>query len=316
MIGHPDRRIDNDRHQHGNRQSYHDPGNERIDDQIAATALWANQSGATAGAVAASDVAAVIARPREGRGARARTPLPSSSSSVPSCSCAARGGFSDEYSEPLGAKSSSLALRQSNNNARRKRSSCRLRPPAGYAPLDIAGIPAFLSRQPDIAARLDGQPGDWQVSEIGDGNLNLVFLVEGPAGGVCVQAGPALCAACRRELADAAAARLLRARMPQGARPPRRHAAADRLSLRAGPLRNRHGTARAPYHHATGHDPGHRLSAVCRRHRSLPGAVAVLHLRPRSVGSRQEAPNGGLLRQHRALQDHRGSHLHRSLHDP
>src|SRR5512134_1443838 len=42
--------------------------------------FWANQSGATAGAVAASDVAAVIARPREGRGARARTPLPRSSS--------------------------------------------------------------------------------------------------------------------------------------------------------------------------------------------------------------------------------------------
>ena len=62
-----------------------------------------------------------------------------------------------------------------------------LKTPAGYAPLDIASIPAFLSRQPDIAARLGGQPGDWQVSEIGDGNLNLVFLVRGPAGGVCVK---------------------------------------------------------------------------------------------------------------------------------
>jgi hypothetical protein len=42
-----------------------------------------------------------------------------------------------------------------------------LETPAGYAPLDIASIPAFLARQPDISARLGGQPGDWQVSEVG-----------------------------------------------------------------------------------------------------------------------------------------------------
>jgi 5-methylthioribose kinase len=62
-----------------------------------------------------------------------------------------------------------------------------LETPAGYAPLDSASIPVFLSRQPDVADRLGGGPGDWQVSEVGDGNLNLVFLVKGPAGGVCVK---------------------------------------------------------------------------------------------------------------------------------
>jgi 5-methylthioribose kinase len=62
-----------------------------------------------------------------------------------------------------------------------------LETPAGYAPLDSASIPAFLAKLPEIAARLGGKPGDWKVSEVGDGNLNLVFLVKGPAGGVCIK---------------------------------------------------------------------------------------------------------------------------------
>jgi 5-methylthioribose kinase len=62
-----------------------------------------------------------------------------------------------------------------------------LETPSGYAPLDSGNIPAFLSRLPNIAARLGGRPVDWQVSEVGDGNLNLVFLVRGPTGGVCIK---------------------------------------------------------------------------------------------------------------------------------
>lgn len=62
-----------------------------------------------------------------------------------------------------------------------------LETPAGYVPLDSASIPAFLSGLPKIAARLGGRPVDWQVSEVGDGNLNLVFLVRGPAGGICIK---------------------------------------------------------------------------------------------------------------------------------
>ena len=30
-------------------------------------------------------------------------------------------------------------------------------------------------------------PSDWRIREVGDGNLNLVFIVEGPAGGVVVK---------------------------------------------------------------------------------------------------------------------------------
>jgi 5-methylthioribose kinase len=62
-----------------------------------------------------------------------------------------------------------------------------LETPAGYAPLDTASIPAFLAKLPEIAARLGGNPGQWKVGEVGDGNLNLVFLVKGPAGGVCIK---------------------------------------------------------------------------------------------------------------------------------
>ncbi|HVR66093.1 MAG TPA: S-methyl-5-thioribose kinase [Verrucomicrobiae bacterium] len=59
--------------------------------------------------------------------------------------------------------------------------------PAGYRPLDAASLPPFLATLPAVAARLGGTPGDWKVSEVGDGNLNLVFIVRGPAGGVCVK---------------------------------------------------------------------------------------------------------------------------------
>jgi 5-methylthioribose kinase len=59
--------------------------------------------------------------------------------------------------------------------------------PAGYRALDEAALPAFLAGLPAIYGRLGGGPGDWRVSEVGDGNLNLVFIVEGPAGDICVK---------------------------------------------------------------------------------------------------------------------------------
>jgi len=59
--------------------------------------------------------------------------------------------------------------------------------PEGYRPLDEASLPAFLAGLPEIAERLGGAPEDWRVSEVGDGNLNLVFIVEGKAGDICVK---------------------------------------------------------------------------------------------------------------------------------
>jgi 5-methylthioribose kinase len=62
-----------------------------------------------------------------------------------------------------------------------------LETPPGYRPLSESSLPSFLAGLPEVAARLGPAASDWRVVEVGDGNLNLVFLVEGPAGGVCVK---------------------------------------------------------------------------------------------------------------------------------
>jgi 5-methylthioribose kinase len=62
-----------------------------------------------------------------------------------------------------------------------------LETPADYHPLNERLLPDFLASMPDVAGILGGAPADWQVSEVGDGNLNLIFLIEGAAGGVCVK---------------------------------------------------------------------------------------------------------------------------------
>jgi 5-methylthioribose kinase len=59
--------------------------------------------------------------------------------------------------------------------------------PPGYRPLDERGLVDYLATLPALAARLGGRPADWRVGEVGDGNLNLVFIVEGPAGDLCVK---------------------------------------------------------------------------------------------------------------------------------
>ena len=59
--------------------------------------------------------------------------------------------------------------------------------PEGYRPLDVESLPPYLAGVPALGERLGGAPSDWQVDEVGDGNLNLVFLVRGPASGLCVK---------------------------------------------------------------------------------------------------------------------------------
>ncbi|UZW57122.1 S-methyl-5-thioribose kinase [Sphingobium sp. JS3065] len=56
-----------------------------------------------------------------------------------------------------------------------------------YRPLTETTAAAFLADIPAVAARLGGEAGDWTVQEVGDGNLNLVFLVTGPGGGVAAK---------------------------------------------------------------------------------------------------------------------------------
>ena len=59
--------------------------------------------------------------------------------------------------------------------------------PDGYRPLDVKTLGPYLAEHPALRERLGGDPSGWQVEEVGDGNLNLVFLVRGPAGGLCVK---------------------------------------------------------------------------------------------------------------------------------
>ena len=63
----------------------------------------------------------------------------------------------------------------------------QLEVPEGYRPQDAESLPAYLAEQPELRSALGGAPEAWTVEEVGDGNLNLVFKVRGPAGGLAVK---------------------------------------------------------------------------------------------------------------------------------
>lgn len=56
-----------------------------------------------------------------------------------------------------------------------------------YQPLSPETLPARLSGIVDIADRVGRDSGSWDVKEVGDGNLNLVFIVKGSIGTVIVK---------------------------------------------------------------------------------------------------------------------------------
>jgi 5-methylthioribose kinase len=59
--------------------------------------------------------------------------------------------------------------------------------PSTYRILGTDTVSAFLGSLPQIRALLGGRPESWRVQEVGDGNLNLVFIVRGADGCVCVK---------------------------------------------------------------------------------------------------------------------------------
>jgi 5-methylthioribose kinase len=59
--------------------------------------------------------------------------------------------------------------------------------PDQYRPLTPEELGGRLSAVPAIAERIGSDPDQWKVREVGDGNLNLVFIVEGPKGAVIVK---------------------------------------------------------------------------------------------------------------------------------
>jgi len=56
-----------------------------------------------------------------------------------------------------------------------------------YKPLTPDTLPARLGALAAMADAVGGAPETWRVAEVGDGNLNLVFIVEGDAGSVIVK---------------------------------------------------------------------------------------------------------------------------------
>jgi 5-methylthioribose kinase len=58
---------------------------------------------------------------------------------------------------------------------------------ATYAPVDGSRLVRALAGIPAVRERLGGKPSDWRVREVGDGNLNLIFIAEGERDGVVVK---------------------------------------------------------------------------------------------------------------------------------
>ena len=56
-----------------------------------------------------------------------------------------------------------------------------------YRRLTADSVGAYLAATPAIAARLGGAPSEWSARDVADGNLNSVFLVDGPKGSLCVK---------------------------------------------------------------------------------------------------------------------------------
>lgn len=56
-----------------------------------------------------------------------------------------------------------------------------------YRILHEAALRDYLAGLPDIAALLGAESVSWSITEVGDGNLNLVFIVKGDRGGVAVK---------------------------------------------------------------------------------------------------------------------------------
>jgi 5-methylthioribose kinase len=58
---------------------------------------------------------------------------------------------------------------------------------ADYAPLTDASLRDLVRKIPACLELLEGDPADWAIREVGDGNLNLVFIVTSGAAGVVVK---------------------------------------------------------------------------------------------------------------------------------
>ncbi|GAB4852867.1 hypothetical protein Ancab_017064 [Ancistrocladus abbreviatus] len=57
----------------------------------------------------------------------------------------------------------------------------------GFRPLDEKSLVEYIRATPSLVSKLDGQLDDLQIKEVGDGNLNFVFIVVGSAGSFVIK---------------------------------------------------------------------------------------------------------------------------------
>lgn len=57
----------------------------------------------------------------------------------------------------------------------------------GYEALTVETLPTRLGKVTEIAARVGADSSAWEVNEVGDGNLNLVFIVSGASGKLIIK---------------------------------------------------------------------------------------------------------------------------------
>lgn len=120
-----------------------------------------------------------------------------------------------------------------------------------YRILHEAALRDYLAGVADLAATLGGEPASWSITEVGDGNLNLVFIVKGGRGGIAVkQALPYVRLV--GELAAAVVPGSLRISRFVAAGRARARPRAGAAASQRGPGADGDGAARAPHHHAQG----------------------------------------------------------------
>src|SRR4029079_5952034 len=56
-----------------------------------------------------------------------------------------------------------------------------------YRALNDGSLPQVLAEVPVVSDLLGGDPLAWKVEEVGDANLNLIFIVKGKKNGVVVK---------------------------------------------------------------------------------------------------------------------------------
>ena len=72
-------------------------------------------------------------------------------------------------------------------NKKRPKGRQALEAQSTYSPLTVETLGDRLAQIEAVAGRIGPDPSAWTVREVGDGNLNLVFIVEGPNGAVVVK---------------------------------------------------------------------------------------------------------------------------------